>query len=74
MKSHPKPYLRCWKNHQSPSLRHRRKFRVEKGEEQKIALLLIDDQEKVNNGKKQNRQRYVFVGKEACYYGKDGQD
>lgn len=52
MKSHPKPYLRGWEEPaKALALKHQREFGVEKGEEQKTALLLIHDQEKVNMAK-----------------------
>lgn len=40
---------------------HRRKLRVEKGEEQKTALLLIHDQEKVNMAKKKHKPSKVCI-------------
>lgn len=49
---------------------HRRKLRVEKGEEQKTALLLIHDQEKVNMAKKQTKQGVYSLGKRSATMGK----
>lgn len=47
----------------SLSLRHQREFGVEKGEEQKTALLLIHDQEKVNMAKsKTGKMRVHWEG------------
>lgn len=65
-------YLRGWKKHQSLSLRHRRKFRVEKGEEQKTALLLIHDQEKVNMAKNKTSKMCIHWEREVCYCGRKG--